>query len=110
MRLRKRSPSSPPFQPRPRTICEIVWLSSGIVRAEPPGPAPRVEAARVAQAFAAAAPPAAGIEVRFVPDYRVADGRHYENAWLQEFPDPVTKLTWENAAHLSPATAAPTAS
>jgi molybdopterin-containing oxidoreductase family iron-sulfur binding subunit len=43
--------------------------------------------------------------VRFVPDYKLDDGRFYENAWLQELPDPVTKLTWENAAHLSPASA-----
>ncbi|HEY6003319.1 MAG TPA: 4Fe-4S dicluster domain-containing protein, partial [Anaeromyxobacter sp.] len=50
-------------------------------------------------------PPPAGLEVRFVPGYGVEDGQGYENAWLQELPDPVTKLTWENAAMLSPATA-----
>jgi molybdopterin-containing oxidoreductase family iron-sulfur binding subunit len=45
------------------------------------------------------------LEVSFVPDYKLHDGRFAENAWLQELPHPVTKLTWDNAAYLSPATA-----
>jgi Fe-S-cluster-containing dehydrogenase component len=86
------------------------WLSAGVVAGAgaPPAAAaapPAVDAGRVAQALAAVKPAGAGLEVRFVPDYKVEDGRHLENAWLQEFPDPVTKLTWENAAHLSPETA-----
>ncbi|MGE3853712.1 MAG: 4Fe-4S dicluster domain-containing protein, partial [Planctomycetota bacterium] len=32
-------------------------------------------------------------------------GRHIDNPWLQECPDPVTRLTWDNAALLHPATA-----
>ena len=46
-----------------------------------------------------------GLEVNFVPDHRVLDGRFANNVWLQELPDPVTKLTWDNALLLSPATA-----
>jgi molybdopterin-containing oxidoreductase family iron-sulfur binding subunit len=33
----------------------------------------------------------------------VDDGRYINNGWLQEMPDPVTKLTWDNAAIMSPA-------
>ncbi|HEX8871222.1 MAG TPA: TAT-variant-translocated molybdopterin oxidoreductase [Candidatus Acidoferrum sp.] len=33
------------------------------------------------------------------------DGRHAENPWLQETPDPISKVTWDNYACLSPATA-----
>lgn len=42
-----------------------------------------------------------GIEARFVLDYKVHDGRFANNAWLQELPDPLTKLTWDNAALIS---------
>ncbi|GMU02640.1 TAT-variant-translocated molybdopterin oxidoreductase [Corallococcus caeni] len=46
-----------------------------------------------------------GLELSLVLDSRLYDGRFAGNAWLQELPDPVTKLTWGNAALLSPATA-----
>ncbi|HKN66473.1 MAG TPA: 4Fe-4S dicluster domain-containing protein [Gemmatimonadaceae bacterium] len=45
------------------------------------------------------------VEVVFAPDSRVYDGSFANNAWLQELPDPITKLTWDNAALLAPATA-----
>ncbi|MGI8548604.1 MAG: TAT-variant-translocated molybdopterin oxidoreductase [Gemmatimonadaceae bacterium] len=46
------------------------------------------------------------IELVFAPSAAVFDGRFADNAWLQELPDPITKLTWDNAALLSPALAA----
>src|SRR5207237_8790949 len=33
------------------------------------------------------------------------DGRFANNGWLQELPKPLTKLTWDNVAAISPATA-----
>jgi Fe-S-cluster-containing dehydrogenase component len=42
-----------------------------------------------------------GMEIRFVADYKVHDGRWANNAWLQELPDPMTRLTWDNAALMS---------
>ena len=53
-----------------------------------------------------ATPPAvSGLEVGIRPDPHLLDGRHANNAWLQELPRPITKLTWGNAIYLSPATA-----
>ncbi len=45
------------------------------------------------------------LELTFLQDQSVHDGRFADNAWLQEMPDFMTKLTWDNAAILSPATA-----
>lgn len=49
--------------------------------------------------------PAEGLEIVFRPDPSVWDGRFANNGWLQELPKPLTKLTWDNAAMLSPAAA-----
>ena len=46
-----------------------------------------------------------GIEIGFYLSPTVHDGRFANNAWLQELPSPVGKLTWDNAALMSPATA-----
>ncbi len=53
-------------------------------------------------------PPPPGVqslELVFRPDPTVFDGRFANNAWLQELPKPVTKLTWDNAVLVAPATA-----
>jgi MoCo/4Fe-4S cofactor protein with predicted Tat translocation signal len=83
------------------------WLQQGVVlgTAEPTvAAAPKPEG--LAAAVRALPRPGAGVELAFAPDYRVLDGRFAGNAWLQELPDPITKITWDNAAHLSPSTAA----
>ncbi|HRJ10063.1 MAG TPA: TAT-variant-translocated molybdopterin oxidoreductase [Prosthecobacter sp.] len=58
----------------------------------------------VAKARPAAAPSEEAMEVVLVPDAGVYDGRYISNAWLQEAPDPVTKLSWDNAAWIGSAT------
>ncbi|HHN74430.1 MAG TPA: 4Fe-4S dicluster domain-containing protein [Acidobacteria bacterium] len=45
-----------------------------------------------------------GIELVFTRG-ATFDGRYANNAWLQELPDPLTKLTWDNALLLGPSTA-----
>ncbi len=46
-----------------------------------------------------------GYEVVFTSDYAAHDGRFAANGWLQEWPDPISKITWDNAAIMSPRTA-----
>jgi len=46
-----------------------------------------------------------GLEVTFQPSPSVWDGRYANNGWLQELPDPMSKVTWDNAALISPKTA-----
>lgn len=45
------------------------------------------------------------MEIVFTPGEATYDGRFANNGWLQETPDRLTKLTWDNAAILSPKTA-----
>jgi molybdopterin-containing oxidoreductase family iron-sulfur binding subunit len=45
------------------------------------------------------------LEVAFRPDPSIWDGQYANNGWLQELPKPLTKLTWDNAALVSPKTA-----
>ena len=68
---------------------------------------PEVVPALAGNSFAAlASPTATGLELVFLPSPSVHDGRFANDGWLQELPDPLTKLTWDNPALVSPATAA----
>jgi MoCo/4Fe-4S cofactor protein with predicted Tat translocation signal len=49
--------------------------------------------------------PGNSLEISFQPDPTIFDGRFANNGWLQELPKPLTKLTWDNAALVSPKTA-----
>jgi molybdopterin-containing oxidoreductase family iron-sulfur binding subunit len=46
-----------------------------------------------------------GLEIVFLASPSLHDGRFANNGWLQELPDPLTKLTWDNPALVSPKTA-----
>jgi molybdopterin-containing oxidoreductase family iron-sulfur binding subunit len=70
---------------------------------------PRAGGATNAASAAATAPAPSGgggrFEIVFRTDPCVYDGRFANNGWLQELPKPLTKLTWDNVAIISPATA-----
>ncbi|PKD44207.1 TAT-variant-translocated molybdopterin oxidoreductase [Rhodohalobacter barkolensis] len=51
------------------------------------------------------AEPINGIEITIKPDATLFDGRFANNGWLQELPEPMTKITWDNVALMSPSTA-----
>jgi MoCo/4Fe-4S cofactor protein with predicted Tat translocation signal len=76
-----------------------------------PGPKPTamsVAMDKVAEAVAQAAGLGAGdpskMEIRFATWY-VGDGRFTNHPWLHELPEPASKIVWDNAALISPATA-----
>ncbi|ACY14950.1 TAT-variant-translocated molybdopterin oxidoreductase [Haliangium ochraceum] len=67
-----------------------VEVARGITRVDTPEPA---------------AIGAGAYEVVFRPSSHTYDGRFANNAWMQELPDFITKLTWDNAALINPNTA-----
>lgn len=97
-------------------LFETEWrkaLRDGFVRGSTPTPRTDLvlradaiaEAARTGLGAAANAPTASALELVFQPDMKVLDGRYANNPWLMEIPAPLTQLTWDNAAILSPRTA-----
>ena len=49
--------------------------------------------------------PMTGYELVLYPKIQIGDGRYANVAWMQELPDPVTKIVWDNYVSVSPATA-----
>ncbi len=80
-------------------------LHSGVM----PDTASPVKTMAVDSAALANVPPVStdsqSLEVNFRPDPSIWDGEWANSGWLQELPRPFTKLTWDNAALVSPATA-----
>lgn len=99
--LRARVPSPVAFERQWRRA-----LHRGIIAgtSEPPVmPALReAELGAAIQGAEAASPLSdSNLEVRFVPSAFLYDGRHSNNLWALECPDPITKLVWDNAALMS---------
>jgi MoCo/4Fe-4S cofactor protein with predicted Tat translocation signal len=60
-------------------------------------------AALMGNSWTLSPPPAAeSPEIVLTGSYAMDDGRYANNGWLQELPDPISKLTWDNAALMSP--------
>ncbi len=78
------------------------WLHDGIVTVGGASNASFSNAAGVAALARTLSAPTQDIELIFRGDARILDGRFANNAWLQELPDPVTKLTWDNALLIGP--------
>ena len=57
---------------------------------------------RTSQQTSAEQPAAGGFELVFRTDPSIYDGRFANNGWLQELPRPLTKVTWDNVAVVSP--------
>jgi MoCo/4Fe-4S cofactor protein with predicted Tat translocation signal len=82
------------------------WLHDGLVSGSASAtatPTFNPEAfAKLATDYAVKALKSSGIEVQFREHPNVGDGRFANNPWLQELPDPVTKVCWDNVALMGP--------
>jgi molybdopterin-containing oxidoreductase family iron-sulfur binding subunit len=94
------------WEPAVKNDFDAFWrqsLHDGIVKAPSP-----VAPATIGDS--SAVPPTVGLKgdtnyLLIRPDPTIGDGRWANNGWLQELPKPFTKLTWDNAALISPAMA-----
>jgi molybdopterin-containing oxidoreductase family iron-sulfur binding subunit len=88
---------------------ETFWrtsLNKGVIDGTTFSALPAGEVRLNSAALASAAAPAAeGLELTFRLDPSLWDGRFANNGWLQELPKPLTTLTWDNVAMVSPALA-----
>ncbi len=121
----KEDPSVPASARDPRDMVRATWRSwfgksageferfwqesvrAGFVAGSAPAAVTPALAANWA-ADAPASPPLRGsgdyeLNIRACPSLH--DGRFANNGWLQELPKPLTKISWDNAAFLSPKTA-----
>jgi MoCo/4Fe-4S cofactor protein with predicted Tat translocation signal len=88
---------------------EQAWkkaLHDGIIPGEAEIPKVTLDAKKVASAVGAEPKtPSSGMEIAFVPSASAWDGRFANNGWMQEAPDPISKLVWGNALLVSIKTA-----
>lgn len=83
-------------------------VQGGIVETDAGNDSPQLRFNPESVGPVAASPTLADGELALVlyPKVGLPDASHAYNAWLQELPDPVTKVTWDNYVCLSPSTAA----
>lgn len=81
------------------------WLEKGIIDGTAFAPKQVALKANLDFTSQSASADESGLEIIFMPDPSVWDGTFTNNGWLQELPKPLSKLTWDNAVVVSPATA-----
>ncbi|MFO7693147.1 MAG: 4Fe-4S dicluster domain-containing protein, partial [Vicinamibacterales bacterium] len=87
-----------------------VAVSAGTVAAADtamarPASAPRVFASSALVLFSALASSvgaSAGLELQLYPHFALGDGRGGNNGWLNELPDPITRISWGGALSIAP--------
>ena len=73
--------------------------------ASPPGDPGRIDPALVARVFAGLVDRPQGKVLIAAPSIRYFDGRGANKSWLNEIPDPLTKIAWQTAVLMHPETA-----
>lgn len=86
------------------------FVREGFLATPTPAPVSRVAnlnavAGLLSRVESSPAEDSASLEAVFIQSAAVDDGRYANNGWMQEWPDPMTKLTWDNAILLSQETA-----
>ncbi len=79
-------------------------LQRGFIEVPPSQDAPSLQwgdAAAGARALATTLSPGSDLEVEVFETVALREGAAAGNAWLQELPDPITKITWDNYAAIS---------
>jgi MoCo/4Fe-4S cofactor protein with predicted Tat translocation signal len=79
-------------------------LQDGVVETAPVAAGSAFNAAPVAQAVAAAnaLKKTGGHEIVIYQKVSMGDGKQANNPWLLEMPDPITRVSWDNYAIISP--------
>ncbi len=83
----------------------IQALHDGVYEVAPAVPAGASFTANVAEAAASVAAPKTDLELSVFESLALGTGAYANNPWLQELPDPISKVTWENTAAFSQKTA-----
>ena len=83
------------------------FLFNGYLEGSPAKPVdlPNGQTVTIPKLSAIVSPGKDSLEVIFYCDAKADGGRYANNGWLQELPDPITKLTWDNAVLVSRKTA-----
>ncbi|MEO1858171.1 MAG: hypothetical protein ABGY95_12515, partial [Rubritalea sp.] len=80
-------------------------LREGFYKSEYAAPNKGIVGVNTPTLSAQPAPSAQALDIVYSTDGSVFDGRYIDNAWLQEAPDPISKVCWDNAIYLAPETA-----
>ncbi|WP_347331431.1 Fe-S-cluster-containing hydrogenase [Marinimicrobium locisalis] len=78
------------------------WLHGGVIPDSAPTPVSVSLRASWSRRLPEPSPGAEALILQLQPDVALRDGHYANNGWLQEMPRPITTLTWDNAALLSP--------
>jgi molybdopterin-containing oxidoreductase family iron-sulfur binding subunit len=95
-------------QAQPGVSEEEQWkrfLFNGFLPDSTPQPVATTVRSRPTAIINTAVPSVTNLEVVFYRDSKMDDGRYANNGWMQELPDPVTKIVWDNAILVSRNTA-----
>ena len=91
-----------PFAPPAAPVAPVAPAAAGAAATAPVAATPPAEPSPQPPVPSPQPPATGGLEIIFRPDPTIWDGSFANNGWLQETPKPLTKITWDTAAWISP--------